>query len=207
MAESAPVPGSPLAIPASTHDLLAMHDVAFVQAAYRVLLGREADDSGLAAFVKQVRHGDDKALVVMRLAQSDEGRQRRVSLDGLEELLRTHAPQQRSWPVRALRRLSHTFVRPAQEPLERTLRVLDNRLYRIELALEHQSGKLHHLREASSQMAVSLAMLKGRNAGGATDDAATSTVAPAALPRQVPPRLEQVMRGLQRAISRRRNAP
>lgn len=207
MVASAPAPSITSVAPAATGELLALHDVAFVQAAYRVLLGREADDSGLAAFVAQVRQGDDKALVMARLALSEEGRQRRVKLAGLDELLRAHAPRSRAWPVRALHRLSRAFVRPANEPLERTLRVLDNRLYRIEVALDHQALELTRLRDTTAQVAITVDSIKLQHAGSPKVDAPSTSAAPTVLPRQVPPRLEQVMQGMRRAMTRRRTAP
>ena len=204
MVASALAPGIAPIAPATTGELLALHDVAFVQAAYRVLLGREADDGGLAAFVTQVRQGEDKALIVARLAQSEEGLQRRVKLDGLDGLLRAHAPQRRAWPVRALRRLSRAFVRSANEPVERMLRVLDNRLYRIEVALEHQGCELTRLRDTTAQVAITVDSLKLQHTGAQSVGAPRTLAIPPVLPRQVPPRLEQVMQGLRRSMTRHR---
>lgn len=207
MAASAPAPGGTPPAPRSASELLALHDVGFVQAAYRLLLGREADDSGLASFVGQVRQGDDKAQVLWRLAQSDEGRQHQTQLDGLDELLRNCAPRSRPFAVRLLQRLGRGMLRPANEPLERMLRVLDNRLYRIERALDQQAGELNQLRDAAAQIAISIEAVKSQQAAPSAGGPVAAGAAATTWPRQVPPRLEQVMQGLRRALNRRRPQP
>ena len=79
--------------------------MAFVKAAYLTLLGREADEQGLASYLSQVRNGAHKGSIVASLALSDEGCQRAQTLAGLHALLAAHAPRSNTWPRRTARRL------------------------------------------------------------------------------------------------------
>jgi hypothetical protein len=56
--------------------LLALHGEDFVRTAYQVLLGREADDAGLAHYGKRLAAGEGKQAVVFALAESPEGQAR-----------------------------------------------------------------------------------------------------------------------------------
>jgi hypothetical protein len=78
---SGETPSSPQAF----NDLLALHDEAFVRAAYRTLLGREADDDGLRHYRACLRAGLGKAEIIWALTQSDEGR-RKASFADLDHL-------------------------------------------------------------------------------------------------------------------------
>jgi len=62
--------------PQAFNDLLALHDEAFVRAAYRTLLGREADSGGLSHYRARLRAGCGKAKIIWALTQSDEGRRK-----------------------------------------------------------------------------------------------------------------------------------
>lgn len=61
----------------------AMHGRELVQACYRLLLQREADEPGVAHHVQMLARGDDKALVVGAVRYSAEGRARGVPVLGL----------------------------------------------------------------------------------------------------------------------------
>lgn len=70
--------------PATLDALTALRDVAFVKAAYRVMLGREADPSGLDQYVRQLRSGAlDKVDILALLRDSEEGRRRDIEVPGL----------------------------------------------------------------------------------------------------------------------------
>ncbi len=71
--------------PQAFNDLLALHDEAFVRAAYRTLLGREADNDGLGHYHARLRAGCGKAKIIWALTQSDEGR-RKASFADLDHL-------------------------------------------------------------------------------------------------------------------------
>ena len=143
-------------MPESTDALLALGDVAFVKAAYLTLLGREADERGLASYLSQVRNGAHKGSIVASLALSDEGCQRAQTLAGLPALLAAHTPRSNTWPRRTARRL-RAFIRgSAQEPTERSLRIIDNRMFRLEAALETQAGRSARLRDDLAEITISL---------------------------------------------------
>ena len=60
-------------------DTLALHGEAFVRAAYREVLGREADGSGLANYLTQLDRGRSKTTILLALRFSPEGRQQKRS--------------------------------------------------------------------------------------------------------------------------------
>jgi O-antigen chain-terminating methyltransferase len=67
------------------NDLLQYHDHTFIWNAYRAILKREPDESGLRQFLKKLRSGRfNKIDVLARLRFSPEGRSRNVSVDGLK---------------------------------------------------------------------------------------------------------------------------
>ena len=71
----------------SLKQLMMLDGREFVEAAYRTLLCREADQSGLAFYVSEVEGGIDKREVLRALATSPEGRAKATQIDGLSELL------------------------------------------------------------------------------------------------------------------------
>lgn len=54
----------------SLGELLVMRDQAFVESAYQMLLGREADSEGLQHYVRLLEHGTSKLFIVRDLARS-----------------------------------------------------------------------------------------------------------------------------------------
>ena len=68
-------------------ELYAFEDEAFVDCAYKTLLGRPPDFSGLAHSVDLLRQGQSKDSVILGLATSSEGRARAVLLPGLNSKL------------------------------------------------------------------------------------------------------------------------
>src|SRR5687768_550653 len=71
-------------LPTTLEAITALRDRAFVEAAYRLLLGREPDAEGLAHAVHQLRSGTlDKVDILGDLRQSPEGRARAVEIAGL----------------------------------------------------------------------------------------------------------------------------
>ncbi len=187
-----------LASATTVQTLLALGDEDFVRQAYRLVLGREADSGGLDNYLSSVRSGANKADLVAQLALSVEGRQRHATVPGLDALVNVH--RIRPVPViqRVLRRLLQPFRGPSTEPLERALRVIDNRLYRMEQTLAEQ-------RDSVAALAHQLAQLQTASSR-ATQPA--GPVAPSAntqgqMPRQAPPRVEQIYRELVRMATRR----
>jgi GT2 family glycosyltransferase len=85
--------------------LLSFDGRRFVELAYRTLLQREADESGLAFYTAEVESGVSKITIVATLANSPEGRARGVQLDGLAPALASMTPARPSMSRRILQRL------------------------------------------------------------------------------------------------------
>jgi GT2 family glycosyltransferase len=85
--------------------LLSFDGRRFVEVAYRTLLQREADESGLAFYTAEVESGVSKITIVAALANSPEGRARAVQLDGLAPALASVSSVRLSMSRRILRRL------------------------------------------------------------------------------------------------------
>jgi O-antigen chain-terminating methyltransferase len=74
----------PAVLPTTLDGITALHGSTFVAAAYRLLLGRDADAAGFDALVTGLRSGAlDKVDVLGDLRWSDEGRHRAVVIPGL----------------------------------------------------------------------------------------------------------------------------
>ena len=84
---SPPAPSRPSRdLPTTLAGLTALRDREFVDAAYRVILGREPDAAGSAPYLAGLRAGTlDKIDVLGDLRYSSEGEQRAVRLDGLKK--------------------------------------------------------------------------------------------------------------------------
>ena len=185
--------------PLTAQALLALGDEDFVRQAYLLVLGREADPGGLDNYLVAVRSGADKAQLVSQLALSDEGRQRHVNVPGLDKLVQAQplmgAPP---LPQRVMRRLLGPLRGPSQEPLERALRAIDNRLYRMEKTLAQQNTSMAALAEQLAQLRAN--PVQGLQAAAPS---VASLGAQAPVPRQAPPRVEQLYRSLLRMWARR----
>lgn len=76
---------SATATKADLNRLMLYHDRQFVELAYQIILGRPADESGLAHHVENLRVGESRREIIYRLANSDEARAKgfdRSILDG-----------------------------------------------------------------------------------------------------------------------------
>jgi GT2 family glycosyltransferase len=93
--------------PAATDlaSLMSLEGSRFVQAAYRALLLREADEPGLAFYSAELEAGREKLEILETLCKSGEGRARGVELAGLAEMLSARNRASRPLLHRALRRL------------------------------------------------------------------------------------------------------
>jgi hypothetical protein len=118
----------------TTEALLDLHDEAFVVKAYAVILGRVPDPEGLRNYLAQVRSGTDRAKIVAELALSPEGRLVAADLPGLSDVLVNYG---RTQSLAA--RLRRGLVGGSIESAERQIRILENRLYLLELALAQQT--------------------------------------------------------------------
>jgi Domain of unknown function (DUF4214) len=76
-----------LAMPKSVEELLARQDIDFVKSAYRVVLGRDPDQSGFEHYLYLVRAGKCKNSILADIARSPEGRSKPQTLSGLTDFL------------------------------------------------------------------------------------------------------------------------
>lgn len=72
----------------SLAELFALHDEAFIDAAYKTVLGRAPDFKGLAHYTERLRDGHSRSSVLAELAGSSEGRARDAALPGLSAICR-----------------------------------------------------------------------------------------------------------------------
>lgn len=75
---------------ASYRDLLTLHDVEFVEAAFMRLLGRRPDPVGLQTYLTRVRGGDNKGHILCSIRLSREGRTRAAYVSGMASALRAY---------------------------------------------------------------------------------------------------------------------
>jgi Domain of unknown function (DUF4214) len=120
----------------SLEEILELHDEAFVKAAYRAILGRVPDPSGLENYLSQVRAGVNKAQILRELAQSPEGVATTRGLRGMQHIGK-HPPM---W-----RRIVRQMTGRRRESIDRQLRILDNRLYLAEQAIANQTSMFAEL--------------------------------------------------------------
>lgn len=101
----------------SVDDLLQLDGVDFVRAAYREVLGREADPSGLRDYVTRLSAGTSRQQLLADLRCDPEGQAHGALLPGLDELVRRVQEGDRDVNVESLDELlslhGETFVRAA----------------------------------------------------------------------------------------------
>lgn len=109
-------------------DFLALHDRAFVRAAYLAILRREPDPEGAENYVGLVRAGEPKARLLRDFLHSEEGRGHHTEIRGLDAHLRVlrlcELPLVGRWIAAVL------FLANVNGHL-RDLRVLENHVIRI----------------------------------------------------------------------------
>jgi FkbM family methyltransferase len=105
--------------------LIALHDEAFVNAAYRLLLGRAPDPDGKAFYLARVRSGYPKQWVLAQLRLSGEGQERGVGLTGLEGVISRELKAQRSMGFWLSQKLG---AGGSHDEHKRRLRAFENRL-------------------------------------------------------------------------------
>jgi len=123
---------------AAPDQLLLMDDEEFVRSAYAVILARPVDESGLRNYLGQVRRGISKEQIVVELATSPEGRARGGPAALLADMLAAQLPRGNCRICKVIRRL----LSDALQPLLQQLRVIDNRIYRLERAASERDAEL-----------------------------------------------------------------
>jgi Domain of unknown function (DUF4214) len=112
----------------SIDELLALDDVAFVDCAYKTLLGRPPDALGVVHYLQLIRSGAAKMRIVSGLCLSEEGRKRKSRLRGLKRaILRYGLARSRlvGWLYRPIAQVE------GETPVERRLRAVENTLVRM----------------------------------------------------------------------------
>ena len=74
--------------PKDLHELLGLQDRNFVEAAYQVLLGRNADTAGRDYYLSRIRSGARKLPILKEMSASIEARAKGIELKGLRNALR-----------------------------------------------------------------------------------------------------------------------
>lgn len=107
---STAAPGS-----ATLDALMRLHGARFVEQAYALLLGREADASGLAYYTARLQAGDSRTQVLRELAASEESMRRKRHLPGLEAALQRE-PTRHHPLLRAVGRITKRWRASAAQP-------------------------------------------------------------------------------------------
>lgn len=123
----------------SLHELLTLHDEAFVRRAYQLVLGREADKAGLAHSVARVRKGDDRLAVLASLRFSNEGRGADIALPEIDALLEPYRKAFHPTWGRVLKKLR---LDRRTSPMQRKINRLENQLARVDSGehFEHETA-------------------------------------------------------------------
>lgn len=122
--------GEEQAMPKIEHidQLMEFNDVAFVSAAYQIVLGRAPDPEGMRYYLKRLRAGFSKFQIVSQLHLSKEGLERTVNLPGMAIALRRYRRGQyplAGWLFRLVERTEGNGV------AERTLRAIEQQSYQL----------------------------------------------------------------------------
>jgi len=133
----------------SVAELLHLHDEAFVNKAYEVILGRTPDSGGFSNYLAQVRNGVHRGHIIAELALSEEGRTAAPTSQTLRAIINRY---------REPRRFSVTsfcakFGRSRLQVAEQQIRVLENKLYVIEQLCAVQTQVCSTLTEKVRQIA------------------------------------------------------
>jgi hypothetical protein len=124
------------------NSLLELQGRPFVEAAYRLLLKRSADPSGMASHLHQLRRGIPKSQILLLIAESPEGITSEIDhVPGMKALLDAARKQR---PGR-LRRIIMRVARALQEPVFQRLEVLEEQLDQIQQRLAVDHGILEQL--------------------------------------------------------------
>lgn len=109
--------------------LLALHDEAFVVAAYRSVLKRAPDPEGLEYYLAQVRDGTSRRDILARLRTSPEGRSVRAVVPKLTGIVRSYRWQAVPCLGKLLPRLG---IGEPRSEYWRRIRAVENLMYRVE---------------------------------------------------------------------------
>jgi glycosyltransferase involved in cell wall biosynthesis len=142
-----------IATPLTLEELLDLDDDAFVLAAYRSILGRDADQEGFAYYLRRARDGIDKLHILGQLRFSREGQSHGEKIQGLDKAIRANKLRKLFGFKAALRHRTNTT--------ESRLRVVEGMLHsllRTSASTNQQITDLHasleRLRNTPEQSSV-----------------------------------------------------
>lgn len=117
----------------SSAELVCLHDEAFIQAAYESLLGRPADEAGLAYYLARLRTGYSKLSILRQLRSSEESRQYAHGIADLDKVLARYWLGQLplvGWAFRGWWKLE------GESAAERSQRIMINELFCLRQQLQ-----------------------------------------------------------------------
>lgn len=123
-------------------ELCSFSDLDFIRCAYVTILGRQPDPSGEAAYIRRLRAGSAKLSIIGDLRRSSEGKQHDPGIAGLDRALRKHRHATLpvvGWFVRQV------TGRVGEGPIERSIRILENKLDTDRKISTQRFSLLHHL--------------------------------------------------------------
>jgi glycosyltransferase involved in cell wall biosynthesis len=106
--------------------LLALHDQAFIHAAYQKLLGRHPDPEGLSYYLGRLRNGIPKMQILTQLRLSTESKAHTIDLPGLDVALQRYQRGQLPLIGWLFRQLYNT---DGNTSTERKLRSIENQIF------------------------------------------------------------------------------
>lgn len=161
--------------------LFDLHDMDFVVAAYRSVLGREPDDEGLKHYTDRLRAGISRATMLHEISRSQEAKLFGAQIEGLPKLLKQ---AELSRVQRILRRLRRDPELPLNR-IENALGRLDQAVRRLDPMLNHCVVRVDELRSDTSalQRALSDDTLHVRARSSRRPDGAAAQAGPWPLPR------------------------
>jgi hypothetical protein len=162
----APVPAPEKGRMSRLSDFAGLHDVAFLDAAYRAALGRTPDSIGKEFYLGLLRKGASQAEVLGRLRYSPEGRGNSASIDGLARAYRFDRLAR--WPIlgRCFRFLAALW---GLADSDRRLRIIASDLARPAAEAEQQSKLVEQVsKDALRDVAAKVSLLANQLAARTT---------------------------------------
>jgi hypothetical protein len=134
-------------------DLLALDGTSFIDAAYRTLLKRSPDPTGMSHYMRLIRGGSSKMNILTRICLSSEGRQHSSRVPGLRWAIARYL---------LFRRLTSWWCRPISQlegdtPIECRLRAMEQALMRIEQERASEQSVLDASVEDVARLLVAIA--------------------------------------------------
>jgi len=134
-------------------ELLALQDEAFVKAAYCHVLARVPDPEGLKHYLARFRGGESKLGILASMRYSAEGRNKKLTLPGLERSLKPLRWQYLPVIGRIFRVIYNSM---ANTGLQRQLRVLGNEVWRARGEAAWNAGAINKALQNATETAARL---------------------------------------------------